>query len=102
LALQDLNKLLINRYRTGTFTPISASSSSEALDIILRERKKEMVNRGVRWADLKRLNKEGVRAVNIKRLLNGTEYILPPNDARYTLLIPLEVIRLSDLPQNSR
>jgi len=102
LALQDLNKLLVNRYVTGTFTSINVSSSSEALDIVLQERKKEMVNRGMRWADLKRLNIDGARSINLKRVLNGTEYILPPNDPRYALLIPLEVVRFSDVHQNSR
>jgi tetratricopeptide (TPR) repeat protein len=101
-ALQDLNILLEKRYKTGSFIPVTASSSNQALDIILRERKKELVFRGMRWADLKRLNKETNRAITLKRILNGQVYTLPPNDLRYTLLIPQNVMLLSNLRQNDR
>lgn len=101
-ALQDLNTLLIRRYKTGTFVPVTASSAEQALTIILSERKKEMLFRGMRWADLRRLNKEPDRAITLKRILNGQEYHLPPNDLRYTLLIPQSVLELSNLQQNPR
>lgn len=102
LALQDLNKLLKNRFKTGTFVDITAPTSNQALDIILQERKKEMLFRGTRWADLKRLNKEPGRAVSLIRVLNNETFTLSPNDLRYSLLIPLSVIQLTNLQQNPR
>lgn len=101
-ALQDLNTLLIKRWKAGTFAPFTAASPKEALSLILQERKKELVLRGTRWSDLRRLNPDPEWAVTLKRVINGKEYTLPPNDLRYTLLIPREVINLTGIPQNKR
>ena len=104
-ALNDLNRLLQNRYKTGTFTPITASSDSEAIAKILTERRKELPFRGVRWTDLRRLNKEGAN-ITLRRMfiINGliTNYTLAPNSELYVLPIPPDVIALSNMPQNER
>jgi starch-binding outer membrane protein, SusD/RagB family len=102
LALQSLTTLLQKRYVTGTLLPLSASTADQALQIVLTERKKEMAFRGMRWADLRRLNKIPGTAITIRRNLNGIMYTLPPNDLRYTLLIPTSVIHLTNMPQNPR
>ena len=94
-ALSDLNTLLQHRYATGTFTPVTAATRAEALALILAERRKELPFRGLRWTDLRRLNKEGDN-ITVTRLLNGTPYQLPPNSSLYTLPIPPDV--LSDNP----
>jgi hypothetical protein len=39
-AMSDLNKLLQNRYITGTFTPLGAGSQIEAIQLIRDERRK--------------------------------------------------------------
>lgn len=101
-ALQDLNTLMQKRWVAGMFVPFTASTSKEALDLVLEERRKELVNRGTRWSDLKRLNKETQNAVTLTRNLNGQVYSLAPNDLRYTYLIPREVINVTDLAQNPR
>ncbi|AXY76085.1 RagB/SusD family nutrient uptake outer membrane protein [Paraflavitalea soli] len=101
-AMKDLNALLEKRWLQGSFTPLTASTSEEALMLILRERKKELVYRGTRWSDLRRLNKEPQFSVTLKRNLNGTIYQLPPADLRYILLLPIEVLRLANLEQNQR
>jgi len=101
-ALNDLNTLLQRRYVTGTFTPVTASSSAQALDTILVERRKELPFRGVRWTDLRRLNLEG-RTITLTRVLNGTTYQLPPNSKLYTLPIPPDVIIFNpNMKQNPR
>ncbi|RCH54679.1 RagB/SusD family nutrient uptake outer membrane protein [Mucilaginibacter hurinus] len=101
VALSDLNRLLQNRFKTGTFTPVNASSAGEALAKILTERRKELVMRGSRWIDIKRLNKDG-SGITLKRDINGKVFTLPPNDLRYALAIPEDVIALSGMPQNPR
>jgi tetratricopeptide (TPR) repeat protein len=101
-ALNDLDTLLIRRRKAGTFVPSIAVDANEALKKILAERKKELVYRGIRWPDLKRLNKEPQFVATPKRDLNGQSYQIPPNDLRYSLLIPLEIIQLSNLQQNPR
>lgn len=105
-AMTDLNTLLRNRYinkpPTHPYVDFTASNSQEALDIILSERRKELIFRGIRWTDLRRLNKEPKYATTLTRTLNGQVYSLPPNDLRYTLLIPREVINNSSVTQNPR
>lgn len=101
-AMQDLNTLLQNRYTPAMFVARQSSSAQEALTLILKEREKELVLRGQRWTDLRRLNMETGRAVELTRSINNEIYVLPPNDKRYTLPIPLVVIRLNNMEQNPR
>jgi tetratricopeptide (TPR) repeat protein len=100
-ALEDLNSLLITRWKAGTFIPFTASDSKEALGIILNERRKELLMRGLRWMDIKRLNKEGY-TISLTRIVKGATYTLPPNDLRYALPIPEDVIEESSMQQNLR
>ncbi len=102
LAMTSLNTLLSKRYLTGAYTPYTGLKPDEILPIILTERKKELIYRGIRWADLRRLNKTPAFAITLKRKLNNQTIELPPNDLRYTLLIPAEVISKSSMPQNKR
>jgi tetratricopeptide (TPR) repeat protein len=98
-AMADLNKLLEKRFVTNTFVPLVASSPGEALSLILKERRKELMMRGLRWMDVKRLNKEGA-SIRLERLINKKSYVLLPNDPRYALPIPEDVISISGIRQN--
>lgn len=101
-AMDKLNQLLVLRFdKTKTYQPVSASSSTDALTKVLLERRKELVWRGLRWHDLKRLNKEGAN-ITLSRALNGTTYNLPPNDPRYVFPIPNDEVALSGIIQNPR
>lgn len=98
-ALEDLNNLLITRWKNGTFTAFTATTADEALDLVLTERRKELIFRGLRWMDIKRLNKEG-RNIIIKRYINNQDYELLPDDKRYALAIPPSIIQLTGIAQN--
>lgn len=100
-ALADLNTLLSKRYVTNTFQALTASSSTDALAKILNERRKELVWRGLRWTDLKRLNKEGAN-ITLTRNLNGQLYTLPANSPLYVFPIPPDEIATSGVQQNQR
>ncbi|OYX91633.1 MAG: hypothetical protein B7Y76_13900, partial [Sphingobacteriia bacterium 35-40-5] len=82
-AMKSLNTLLVKRFKTGTFIPLTTSSAEAALGIVLKERRKELVYRGMRWQDLRRLNLEPQFATDLKRVINGQTHILPANDSRY-------------------
>lgn len=84
----DLNILLVNRWEKGKYEPISKANTQELLEIVLAERRKELVGRGIRWSELKRLNQEVRFEKVLKRNINGREYSLFPNDSRYALPIP--------------
>jgi hypothetical protein len=102
-ALADLNALLVKRWKTGTFTPITASSQADALSKILAERRKELIMVGsLRWEDLRRLNQEPAFAKSLIRVFNGQTFTLAPNDPKYALPIPDVEIRYSGIPQNPR
>jgi hypothetical protein len=98
-GLDDLNMLLRSRYVKDSFVPISATSTQEALSVILEERKKELVMRGMRWMDIKRLNKEGYGIV-LRRIVNGKEYTLQPNANFYALPLPDDLIKQTGMQQN--
>ena len=100
-AAKDLNTLLVRRWKGGTFTEFNFASPREALDTILLERRKELPFRGLRWPDLRRLNKEGA-SISIARTVNGTVYTLTPNSKKYVLPIPPDVLRLSGMQDNPR
>lgn len=100
-ALDDLNMVLSTRWKTGFFTPFTVSNADEALRIILTERRKELVYRGLRWSDIRRLNLEGAN-ITLTRIINNVTYTLPPNDLRSVLLIPPTVISMTGVEQNPR
>lgn len=100
-SMRVLNKLLIKRFAPLNFIPKQAKNRQEAIDIVLTERRKELIWRGIRWQDLKRLNKEGAN-ITLSRLLKGITYTLLPNDAKYVFPIPSNEIALSGIIQNIR
>lgn len=102
-ALNDLNTLMIKRWKNnGTWVPFTATTSEEALKIILIERRKELCFRGLRWSDLRRLNQDSKFAVTLTRTVNTKSYTLPANDKRYVFPIPADVIQLAGIEQNPR
>lgn len=101
-AKADLNTLLIKRFKKGTYIPLTSSDPKAILKVIIEERRKELLYRGLRWTDLRRLNKDEATAVTLRRNLSGQIYTLPPNDLRYVLPIPANEILASGIPQNPR
>jgi len=100
---------LVNRLRKYRFVNGSASADvyitateETALELVLSERRKELVGRGLRWFDLKRLNQEEPRKKILERTYDGTVYRLEPNSPRYVFPIPPEEIAGSGIQQNER
>lgn len=100
-ALAYLNMLMQNRWAAGKFVPFATASAGEALDSVLVERRKELAFRGLRFTDLRRLNKEGAN-IGLTRFIGGQSYLLAPNSPLYVLPIPPDVIALSGIQQNTR
>lgn len=101
-AMADLNTLLIKRWKKGSFVALKAANAEEALTLVLRERRKELVLRGLRWTDVRRLNKDPRFQIELKRLIGGQLIVLPPGDPRYVFQIPEDEIRNSGIEQNPR
>jgi len=100
LARKDLLHLLENRYET---MPVFPADDRLLLDFILTERRKELLFRGLRWLDLKRLNRDEKRKVVLTRNFESNYYELLPNSSRYVFAIPTDVILNNpEIKQNER
>ena len=99
-ALELLNKLLVNRWKKGTYIPVTSNDQKQLLGIILSERRKELPYRTLRWSDLRRFSFEAERSKTLIRNLSGTMYTLEPNSARYVFQIDQRAVDLSGLEQN--
>lgn len=97
-AIADLNTLLEKRYKPP-FVPVTATDATDALNKILTERRKELLFRGLRWIDIKRLNKEGANIV-LTRVINGETHRLQPNSNYYALPLPADIIAITGMEQN--
>ncbi|HBI86772.1 MAG TPA: hypothetical protein DDY75_02600 [Sphingobacterium sp.] len=101
LAKQQLNELLQNRIEKQFFVPITESNIEALLKTVIRERRKELVRRGLRWSDLRRLNKderfkkEIVRKVTIDGKIQ--EFSLKPISKDYIFNIPAEVKNMTGM-----
>ncbi|MCI0922405.1 RagB/SusD family nutrient uptake outer membrane protein [Sphingobacterium rhinopitheci] len=98
-ALNDLNTLLQKRWITGRYVALATDDNDVLVNTILEERRKELLMRGLRWIDIKRLNVLN-GSISIVRKLNGETYTLPANDNRFALPLPQDVIQSSGMPQN--
>lgn len=99
-GIQILNKFLEKRLRKETFIPVSFTTTEAIIKRIIEERKKELIGRGLRWSDLRRLNKDQRYSITLSKILNGQKYTLLPNDKRYVFPIPQDEIRKGGLTQN--
>lgn len=107
-GMKYLNDLLKTRWKKSSsgqslYVDQIAVNETDALIIILRERRKELPFTCLsRWEDLRRLNYDARFAKTLTRTIAGQTYTLPPNDNRYVLPIPLAEIQRSGIEQNER
>ncbi|MDR2284702.1 MAG: RagB/SusD family nutrient uptake outer membrane protein [Sphingobacterium sp.] len=102
-ALNDINKLLVTRYKKGSFVELKDSDYSDKGDVLKRvldERRLETAfDGGLRFFDLRRLGKPEIKHV----YKNSQEFVLKKNDPRYVLQIPMsEQNNSPNMPINPR
>lgn len=102
LSIDDLNYFKTRRYKSGNIIPIESANIETVLNEVLQERRKELVFRGLRWADLKRLNQEPGFAKTLTRTIDEKSYTLNPGSKKYAILIPQVAIQESGMSQNVR
>jgi len=92
-AMDIVNTLRENRIDQYSYEELVASSKEEAIDLILLERRKELAFGGQRWADMKRLDKQG-RMPEVERINKDGDVLasLPPKSPNYTIEIPGRVL----------
>lgn len=101
-ALNDLNTFRRYRYVSENYKDLNTADQQQVLDWVLEERRKQLIFRGLRWEDLRRLNKEPRYAVTLKRRIGDEVYSLEPGSKRYVYPLPVEAIVQGSYVQNER
>ncbi|MEJ7693215.1 RagB/SusD family nutrient uptake outer membrane protein [Daejeonella sp.] len=98
-AMDLLNKLASKRYKQPGFVSFTPATDQEALDLVLAERRKELLFRNLRWGDINRLKSDPRYRTDIIKVSKGVSFSLPA-DKYYIFPIPLKVIEFSGIEQN--
>lgn len=101
-ALAAVNYLRKHRFLPDTFVAWDIQDADDLLDSIVAERRRELVFRGTRWEDLRRLNKESGHAKTLTRVLGDRTFTIEPGSNRYIWPIPLEAVQVGGYEQNER
>ncbi len=96
-AVSVLNALRVKRFKPVDYVALSAASADDALAKVLSERRRELLFRGIRWFDLKRLNRDERFKKTLSRVVGGQTYTLEPNSERYLLQIAPKIISINPL-----
>jgi len=89
----ELTYFLNSRYASFPIVDLNGDDEGAMLRFILDERRKELIFRGVRWTDIRRLSFDPTNSVEIVRNINGTQYRLTPDQQKtFCYSIPQEVV----------
>jgi hypothetical protein len=92
-ALQQLDEIRKNRIATATYVRFTSAVQEEVLQQVLLERSHELPFNGLRWFDMRRLDKENrMGTVNRYNAQGTVVFTLTPHSNRYTLQIPVQVL----------
>ena len=96
-AQARLNDLRRKRIDAKVYADITEKDPDLLMQLILEERRRELLLKGLRWFDLKRLNKETRWQKTLTHVLSDGTYTLEPNSDRYVLRLPYKVIQANSL-----
>lgn len=91
-ALRDLNNLRRNRFTSENYVELNSSDKNIVLDWVLRERRLELVWTGLRWFDMKRLNKEDRYKKRLRRVYGTKVLELEPNTPEWAFPFPSNIL----------
>jgi tetratricopeptide (TPR) repeat protein len=74
----------------------------DLLAYVFMERQKQLIFRGVRWMDLRRLNSDPRFSKTLRKQIDGQVYELEPGSKRYVWPIPDDAVAYGGLEQNGR
>ncbi|MGO4290675.1 RagB/SusD family nutrient uptake outer membrane protein [Chitinophaga sp. RAB17] len=102
-AIGLLNTLRHNRFKPADYADLTAATADDALLQVLAERRKELMYHGLRWFDLKRLNRDPRFKKDLTRSYKGDTYTLAASGPRYLLQIAPKIISINPaIIQNPR
>lgn len=102
VALQQLDDVRKNRFASASYERFQSNVPEDVLQEVLKERSHELPFCGLRWLDMRRLDKENrMGTVTRYDALGNIIATLPPHSSHYTLQIPVQVLRFNPgMPQN--
>jgi hypothetical protein len=92
-----LNTLRKFRFKPADYVDLTASTSEEALGLVINERRLEFFGSGMRWFDQRRLSKDPQLAQTFTRTFNNTTYTLEPNSNGW--VFPMANLLISQNPE---
>ena len=99
-AISVLNTLRSYRFKAADYQELETQAN--VLQEVLDERRRETFGTGLRWLDLKRLNKEP-EFKTITRTFRGDTYTLEPNSNAYVFQInPIYIQKNPEIESNPR
>lgn len=102
-ALTVLNNLRSNRFEDKAYKPLQITDQQAILKLVINERRKELMGKGLRWFDQKRLAAEPGFVTTQTRTYKGESFTLAPNSNRYVMPIASKYIVLNpEIIQNPR
>lgn len=102
-ALTLVNALRSKRFKSIDYSPLTAANADAALQLVIDERRRELMGTGLRWLDQRRLGSEPSLAQTVTRQLKGQTYTLAPLSNRYIYPIAIKYINLNpEIVQNPR
>lgn len=101
-AKSTLHNFLTFRYTALGVPIVSDMNKDKLLSFVLQERRKELLFRGLRWMDMRRLSKNDVGVDKWERIMGDKTYSITKEELdKFAFNIPQEVIELSGIPQNN-
>ncbi len=102
-AIDDLNILRIKRFDTGTFVPLTSTSPTEALALVKKERRIELIAQNHRFFDLKRYNTYDASKIDLVHTLLDQTFTLQANSKNWAVPIAQKyIIETPEIGQNDR
>ncbi|WP_158800446.1 RagB/SusD family nutrient uptake outer membrane protein [Pedobacter sp. L105] len=95
-ALQQLDDIRKTRFAIASYVPYQSNVQEDVLQEVLKERSHELPFCGLRWFDMRRLDKENRMGTVYRYDAQGnTISTLLPHSNRYTLQIPVQVLNFN-------
>jgi starch-binding outer membrane protein, SusD/RagB family len=93
VALQQLDEVKKTRVASATYVRFQSTDPEAVLQEVLKERNRELPFCGLRWFDMRRLDKENrMPAVKRYNAQGGVIATLEPHSTRYTWQIPVQAL----------
>ncbi|MGL5703859.1 MAG: RagB/SusD family nutrient uptake outer membrane protein [Tannerellaceae bacterium] len=102
-ALDQVNTLRQSRFRAEHFVPLQAKDAAEARQIVVNERRKELMLTNNSFFDMKRYTVIPEYRRTLTKVVNGEERILSPDSHLYVIPFSIEALESNpNLIQNSK